>query len=78
MEGRRCQIMEPLKGHTTNAPTFVNVSTKRQRIATLARQDVSQATGASGVLIRLIGSEPVVVHSVYRKQRNQDLRSRMR
>ena len=38
MEGRRCQIMEPLKGHTPNAPTFVTVSTKQQRIATLARQ----------------------------------------
>jgi RNA-directed DNA polymerase len=38
VEGRRCQIMEPLKGNTSNAPTFANVSTKQQRIATLARQ----------------------------------------
>jgi group II intron reverse transcriptase/maturase len=30
--------MEPLKGHTSNAPTFESVSTKRQRIAKLARQ----------------------------------------
>ena len=38
MEGRRCQIMEPLKGNMPNALTFENVSTKRQRIATLAKQ----------------------------------------
>ena len=38
MEGRRCQIMEPLKGHTSSAPTFGNVSTKQQRIAALAKQ----------------------------------------
>jgi RNA-directed DNA polymerase len=30
--------MEPLKGHTSNALTFESVSTKRQRIAKLARQ----------------------------------------
>ncbi|NIM50855.1 MAG: group II intron reverse transcriptase/maturase [Gemmatimonadales bacterium] len=30
--------MDPLKGNTANAPTFVNVSTKRQRIAMLARR----------------------------------------
>ena len=30
--------MEPLKGNTSNAPTFDRVSTKRQRIAQLARQ----------------------------------------
>ena len=30
--------MEPLKGNTTDAPTFESVSTKQQRIAELARQ----------------------------------------
>ena len=38
VEGRRCQNMEPMKGNTPNSLTFDNVSTKRHRIAELAKQ----------------------------------------
>lgn len=38
MEGRRCRIMEPLKGNTSDLPTFDSVLTKQRRIAQLAKQ----------------------------------------
>ena len=38
VEGRGCRIIEPLERNMTNTPRFESVSTKRQRIAALAKQ----------------------------------------